>query len=232
MNKYTPATNNSLSAVALALLALLASSPINAQTLPLTGPAYTLAEQAYKAYDRGDYDTAVTQAREAARQRPDLERLQVLLRKAERAQARRAGRAEPQAHPISRPATRSAKRADRRNAASAQAMPPRPDPAFAAADAGYDAFDRKDYALAISQAQEALRMAPANAGWRLLLVNSLIAAARLPEAQAALEEGLHAHFINTQGALVDTINKTGNWNDEIEATFKQGISEFKTTGSW
>ena len=48
----------------------------------------------------------------------------------------------------------------------------------------------------------------------------------------AFEEALHAHFVNTQGALVDTINKTGNWNDEIEATFKQGISEFKTTGSW
>jgi F-type H+-transporting ATPase subunit alpha len=48
----------------------------------------------------------------------------------------------------------------------------------------------------------------------------------------AFEEALHAHFTNTQGALVDTINSTGNWNDEIEAAFKKGISEFKTTGSW
>ncbi|MBL8256300.1 MAG: F0F1 ATP synthase subunit alpha, partial [Pseudoxanthomonas mexicana] len=48
----------------------------------------------------------------------------------------------------------------------------------------------------------------------------------------AFEEALHAHFTNTQGALVDTINTTGNWNDEIEGTFKKGIAEFKQTGTW
>ncbi|MBZ4040218.1 F0F1 ATP synthase subunit alpha [Novilysobacter selenitireducens] len=48
----------------------------------------------------------------------------------------------------------------------------------------------------------------------------------------AFEEGLHAHFTNTQGALVDTVNSTGKWDDEIEASFKKGIEEFKQTGSW
>ena len=48
----------------------------------------------------------------------------------------------------------------------------------------------------------------------------------------AFEEGLHAHFVNTQGALIDQINSTGNWNDDIEGAFKKGIGEFKTTGSW
>jgi F-type H+-transporting ATPase subunit alpha len=48
----------------------------------------------------------------------------------------------------------------------------------------------------------------------------------------AFEDGLHAHFINTQGALIDQINSTGNWNDDIEGAFKKGIGEFKTTGSW
>ncbi|HYM86343.1 MAG TPA: F0F1 ATP synthase subunit alpha, partial [Pseudoxanthomonas sp.] len=48
----------------------------------------------------------------------------------------------------------------------------------------------------------------------------------------ALEEGLHAHFANTKGDLIDRINASGDWNDEIEAAFKAGISEFKTTGSW
>jgi F-type H+-transporting ATPase subunit alpha len=48
----------------------------------------------------------------------------------------------------------------------------------------------------------------------------------------ALEEGLHAHFANTQGELINKINATGGWDNEIEAAFKQGISEFKTTGSW
>ena len=48
----------------------------------------------------------------------------------------------------------------------------------------------------------------------------------------ALEEGLHAHFANTKGDLINKINASGDWNDEIEAAFKAGISEFKTTGSW
>ena len=48
----------------------------------------------------------------------------------------------------------------------------------------------------------------------------------------AFEAALHDHFTNTQGELIETINKTGNWNDDIEASFKKGISEFKTTGSW
>ena len=48
----------------------------------------------------------------------------------------------------------------------------------------------------------------------------------------AFEEGLHAHFANTAGALMDRINASGDWNDEIEGAFKGGIEEFRKTGSW
>ena len=48
----------------------------------------------------------------------------------------------------------------------------------------------------------------------------------------AFEEGLHAHFANTAGALIDQVNNTGGWNDEIESAFKKGIAEFKQTGTW
>src|SRR5688572_27889511 len=48
----------------------------------------------------------------------------------------------------------------------------------------------------------------------------------------AFEEGLHAHFDNTAGELINTINATGNWNDDIEGAFKKGIAEFKQTGTW
>ncbi|MHB8911408.1 MAG: F0F1 ATP synthase subunit alpha [Lysobacter sp.] len=48
----------------------------------------------------------------------------------------------------------------------------------------------------------------------------------------AFEEGLHAHFANTAGELISTINATGNWNDELEAGFKKGIEDFKATGTW
>ena len=46
------------------------------------------------------------------------------------------------------------------------------------------------------------------------------------------EAGLHAHFANTASATMDKINATGDWNDELEAAFKKGIEDFKTTGSW
>jgi F-type H+-transporting ATPase subunit alpha len=48
----------------------------------------------------------------------------------------------------------------------------------------------------------------------------------------AFEAALHAHFANTQGQLMDRIATTGDWNDEIEAAFKQGIEDFKATGTW
>ena len=48
----------------------------------------------------------------------------------------------------------------------------------------------------------------------------------------AFEEGLHAHFANTQGELMDKVTDSGDWNDAIEASFKQGIAEFKASGSW
>lgn len=51
----------------------------DADELPLTGPAYEIARQAYEALERGDHATAVASAREAIRQRPDLARLKRLL---------------------------------------------------------------------------------------------------------------------------------------------------------
>lgn len=48
----------------------------------------------------------------------------------------------------------------------------------------------------------------------------------------AFEEALHSHFVNTNGALIEKVNSTGDWNDEIEGAFKKGIEEFKQTGSW
>jgi F-type H+-transporting ATPase subunit alpha len=46
------------------------------------------------------------------------------------------------------------------------------------------------------------------------------------------EKALHAHFAQNYAAVMDKIVKTGDWNDEIEGTFKKGLEEFKKTGSW
>jgi F-type H+-transporting ATPase subunit alpha len=49
---------------------------------------------------------------------------------------------------------------------------------------------------------------------------------------AAFESGLHAHLANSYGELQQKIIATGAWDKEIEATFKQIVSEFKATGTW
>ncbi len=48
----------------------------------------------------------------------------------------------------------------------------------------------------------------------------------------AFEAGLHAHMANSYGELEKNIVATGAWDKDIEAQFKQMISEFKATGSW
>src|SRR5246127_1142520 len=44
------------------------------------------------------------------------------------------------------------------------------------------------------------------------------------------EKGLHAFFHQNHGELMKKIVATGDWNNDIEATFKAGLDEFKKTG--
>lgn len=58
-----------------------AAAPVLAQAdapLPLSGAAYRIAEQAFAAYERGDYQAAYQQSSEAVRLRPDVVRLRLL----------------------------------------------------------------------------------------------------------------------------------------------------------
>ena len=48
----------------------------------------------------------------------------------------------------------------------------------------------------------------------------------------AFEKGLHQHFHSNYGELMQKMAASGDWNNDIEATFKKGIAEFKKTGSW
>jgi bacteriophage N4 adsorption protein A len=65
-----------------------------------------------------------------------------------------------------------------------------PKAAFAAADAAYKAYDRRDYGAAAARAREATRMAPGNRAYWAMLVNSLLAAGRLDEAASALQQAV------------------------------------------
>ncbi len=46
------------------------------------------------------------------------------------------------------------------------------------------------------------------------------------------EKALHAHMANTQQLLLDRINETGDWNDELAGLMRAALDEFKATGSW
>jgi F-type H+-transporting ATPase subunit alpha len=46
------------------------------------------------------------------------------------------------------------------------------------------------------------------------------------------ESALHAYMRASQSALLDTINDSGDYNDEIAAGLKTAVEDFKATGSW
>jgi F-type H+-transporting ATPase subunit alpha len=48
----------------------------------------------------------------------------------------------------------------------------------------------------------------------------------------SFEAAMHQHFHSNYGDLMKKIVETGDWNNDIEGQFKQGLDEFKTTGSW
>lgn len=164
----------------LSVLGLLLSSAVFAAgpaeiPLPLTGPAYLLADDAYKAYQQGDYRLAIDKVREAIRLRPDVARLKDLLRNAEAALAAPVQGAQPAAR---RPTAKK----------SAQQAPS--DPAHESAETAYSAYDRHDYSLAVRSARDAVGLMPDNPAYRLLLVNALIADKQFDAADQAISEAL------------------------------------------
>ena len=48
----------------------------------------------------------------------------------------------------------------------------------------------------------------------------------------SFERALHQYMHQSFGALMQQIDASGDWNKDIEASFKQALVEFKKTGSW
>jgi F-type H+/Na+-transporting ATPase subunit alpha len=81
---------------------------------------------------------------------------------------------------------------------------------------------QKQYAP-LSVGEMALSLYAANEGF----LDSLAVNKILP-----FEAGMHQFFRNSYQDLMADLDKSGNWNDEIEGKFKAGITEFKKTGSF
>lgn len=138
----------------------------HAQTLPLplTGPAYVAANEAYSAYERKDYDLAIAKAREALRQRADITRLNTLITLAQRDKDLRD-------HPKRYPQSRQA-------------------PGFGAAAQAFKAYDRDDFGAAAQAARKAIAQAPKRMDYRLLLIESLQRQQHLQDADQATTQAL------------------------------------------
>ncbi len=48
----------------------------------------------------------------------------------------------------------------------------------------------------------------------------------------SFEEGMHAHFRSNHKDLLDQVDQSGDWNDNIAAAFKKGLDAYKANGSW
>ncbi|MCP2072290.1 UNVERIFIED_ORG: hypothetical protein J2Y77_001726 [Pseudomonas lini] len=155
-----------LTLLATGLSLIPALAPAETLPLPLTGPAYSAANEAYSAYERKDYDLAIAKAREALRQRADVPRLNTLIELAERDKKLRD---QP------------------RRAASSRAAA---SPGFAAASQGFKAYDREQFGLAAQSARKAIAQAPRRRDYRLLLVDSLERQQHLEDADQAVSDAL------------------------------------------
>jgi Tfp pilus assembly protein PilF len=143
--------------------------------LPLTGPAYVTANEAYSAYERKDYDLAIAKAREALRQRADITRLNTLITLAQRDK-------ELRDHPKRYPQSRQA-------------------PGFGAAAKAFKAYDRDDFGAAAQAARNAIAQAPKRMDYRLLLIESLQRQQHLQDADQATTQAL-AVFPNDDTLLM------------------------------
>jgi tetratricopeptide (TPR) repeat protein len=173
-------------------------------------PAYAAADAAYKAYSRGDYAEAVRKAREAAALAPDNAEYRRLLQTAETAlhaadrqrvfnaadAAYKAYSRGDYAEAIRRAREAVALAPDnadyRRLLATAQgaAASAVRERAFLAADRAYKAEARGDYARAVVDAREAVRLLPQDRSYRRLLVDALANAGHLSEAERLASEAL------------------------------------------
>ncbi|WP_310632494.1 NfrA family protein [Paraburkholderia sp.] len=152
----------------------------------LTGRAFVLAQDAYRAYDAKDYASASREANEAIALRPDVLRLRLLAIDVALAQGQ-----DEAAWQLAQDAAprfgSSAELRTRRLQAGARLAPK-----FAAA--AQDAQQRGDLDDAATQARKAIAYAPDRIGYRLQLFGILIDKNDMPALDAAASDALNANI--------------------------------------
>src|ERR1700687_3007066 len=177
-------------AIAAAMLDFfLAVEPGYSAEEPLAGVAYTYADAAYRAYKIGDYATTIAKTRQVIAIRPDSARMRALLIDALFAQGNIDEADAVSSEAISRFPDDAELLTRQRNIREQIANKTKIE-AFKVADEGFKAFDQKDYSLAAQDARKAIVLDTSKQLYRILLVNSLIAADDLDEANKEVTEAL------------------------------------------
>ncbi|SFD16222.1 tetratricopeptide repeat protein [Collimonas sp. OK412] len=174
----------------LAAVTLLVATGASAAERPLSGQAYRIADEAYKAFAQGEYDVAAAKAREAIRLRPDVARLRDLLQKAELA----------------------------RRTMQAQL-------AFNASAASYQALERRDFAQAVELARKAVDYLPAVPAFRIALINALVAAGELEQAEQAASDMIKPDTSSSEALLLrGAIRQQRGAVESAQTDFDQALS--------
>jgi tetratricopeptide (TPR) repeat protein len=168
---------------------LFAATPGSSAEEPLAGVAYTYADAAYRAYKIGDYATTIAKTRQVIAIRPDSARMRALLIDAFFAQGNIAEADMAASEAVSRFPDDADLLARQRNIREQIANKTKID-AFRIADEGFKAFDQKDYTTAAQDARKAIALDTSKQLYRILLVNSLITADDLDEANKEVTEAL------------------------------------------
>lgn len=147
---------------------------VQAETLPLplSGPAYRLAEEASQAYARQDYDTALAKAREAQRQRPDAVQLQRLIDQVLHDRQHAAATPRPRAATVAGTPGSDTQRG------------------YQAASQALRDYQRGAYPAATQAARRAVEQAPDNYAYRLMLIETLQRQQQLEPAHVATLDAL------------------------------------------
>lgn len=217
-------------ALALAAVLALSSVQVAAQTAPTGGSAargtaartaqaaHQAADAGYKAYQRRDYPAAIEAAQRAVQLAPARRDYWLLLAQAQLA----AGRADEADQSLNRAAQASG---DDAALARARADLGRAR-GQAAGEAMYKALQAGDIPAAIAQGTEAVRLAPENAAYRLVLVHALLRDSRFADAERVASETIallpdSAAPLAMRGYARQGLNRSADASADLDRALQQ-----------
>ncbi|WP_162827051.1 bacteriophage N4 adsorption protein A [Pseudolabrys taiwanensis] len=214
-----------VAAAAVVTLCWATSAPASAQNAPLVGNAWSLADEAYRAFDSRDYARAIDTARQAIELRPDLPQLRRLLINSLAAAGDLTGALEQADKAVADKASDAeleTLRQSLKTQIAAGQQSGRTQAAYKAAEEGYRAYARRNYRAALAAAKSAIAQDPSRPNYYALRIDALQGLGRLEEAEreatAALARFPHEASLQLQrGYLRQRLHRPGAAGADFKA---------------